>query len=77
VKITKNNLIFSDFFTTQLILSLRLYSDSARLFMKMGVLKLFFSCILIETERSEMPKLGTSSGHKSSNAYREQKRVSD
>jgi hypothetical protein len=44
-------------------------SDSARsrCFKKVGVLKLFFSCILTEIERSEVPKFGNSSGRKSSN----------
>jgi hypothetical protein len=39
--------------------------------------KLFFSCNLNDSQRSEVPKLGNSSGHNSSNIYREQKLFSD
>jgi hypothetical protein len=82
VKITENNLIFSSgFFCNSANIEFEslamLYSDSAQFFKKIGVLKLFFSYILTETQHSEVPKLGNSSGRKSSNIYREQKRVSN
>ena len=78
LKITENN--FGFFYNSANIefeTLAMLYSDSARYFTKIDVLKLFFSCILTKTERSEVPKLGNSSGRKSSNIYREQKRVSN
>ena len=82
VKITENDLIFCfGFFYNSANIEFEtlamLSSDSARFFKKTGVLKLFFSCILTMTERSEVPKLGNSSAQKSSNNYREQKRVSN